>query len=555
MRIRTWLQWLGGLGVTVIALLYLNAYFGWLTLPWLPPLPGLSAPPTASDVEQNGPPQPETVLIHRAADVITDVKVGGKLEFRTIREIKAPFDEAVATVNVEAGALVKKGDLLATLARNKLTSQLDAAWLELTKERQALTEVMKEGSGVDLMEAKAELLTAQEELAKLQKGPAAVDLSGAQVTVAEAQLAYDQLVKRNDPNDPKVRQARYELKQAENNLHHAQTAYDAVSWKGDVAASEQATALQSATLSYESAQAAYATASKPPTDLELQKAQLEIAKAQNEYKKLLTQATPAQLQQAQVRVDKATEKVKQLQNGPSALKVQEAEAKVMDALTQFEEVRTKLLNTSNLQAPLDGQVVKLAIKPGQVVKAGDTVAAIAAPQQFKLTLPVNETSILRVQIGMAAQVVLDVLPDSILTGTVTGFVPVEVNASTDSNSSGSTGSQQLTTYPVTVALDDALLLAKLRPGMSAQVTFVGTNQLKPNSWLVPQSALQAANEVTATVQVMRETTPTSIPVTLTEQTRGEWVVVISPDLQEGDTVIGSTDSSADLQSSDTQITR
>jgi multidrug resistance efflux pump len=406
------------------------------------------------------------------------------------------------------------------------------------------------------MEAKDELLNAQEELAKLQKGTAAVDLSGAQVVVAEAQLAYDQLVKRNDPNDPKVRQARYELKQAENNLHHAQTAYDAVSWKGDVAASEQATALQSATLSYESAQAAYATASKPPTDLELQKAQLEIAKAQNEYKKLLTQATPAQLQQAQVRVDKATEKVKQLQNGPSALKVQEAEAKVMDALTQFEEVRTKLLNTSNLQAPLDGQVVKLAVKPGQVVKAGDTVAAVAAPQQFKLTLPVNETNILRIQIGMLAQIVLDVLPDAILTGTVTGFVPVEVNANPDTNNTaGSTGSQQLTTYPVTVVLGDAPFLAKLRPGMSAQVTFVGTNQLKPNSWLVPQSALQNQNGATATVQVMRGATPTPVQVAVTEQTRGEWVVVISPGLQEGDMVIGSTVSPAELQPPGAQMIR
>ncbi|MFN8490623.1 MAG: HlyD family efflux transporter periplasmic adaptor subunit [Caldilineaceae bacterium] len=555
MKIRTWLKWLGGLLLIAIVALYLNAYFGWLMLPWLTALPGLPATPAPTGENPNAPPPPETVLIHRAADVITDVKVSGKLEFRTVREVKAPFDETVATVNVEAGALVKSGALLATLDRTKLTSQLDEAWLALTKERQALTDVMKEGSGIDLAEAKAEWLTAQEELAKLQKGPAAVDLNGAQLAVADAQLAYDQLVKRNDPNDPKVRQARYDLKQAENNLHHAQTAYDAISWKGDVAASEQATALQNATLAYENAQAAYNTASKPPTALELQKAQLEIAKAQNEYNKLLTKATPAQVQQAQVRVDKATEKVTQLQNGPAALKVQEAEAKVMEALTQLEDVRTKLLSTSNLQAPLDGQIVKLAVKPGQVVKAGDTVAAVAAPQQFKLTLPVNETYILRIQIGMLAQIALDVLPDAVLTGTVTGFVPIEVNANTDNNTPGTTNNQQLTTYPVTVVLDDAPFLEKLRPGMSAQVTFVGTNQLKPNSWLVPQSALQDQTGATATVQVMRGATPTPMQVTVTEQTRGEWVVVISPDLQEGDMVVGSTASPTDLQPPGTQIIR
>jgi multidrug efflux pump subunit AcrA (membrane-fusion protein) len=537
MRFPRWGRWLVGLIVLLGVVVGCAWYWGFLANPWQP------TPPAEVNIDGQNPaaPQIQTSPVQRADQFLLDVKVGGKLEFRTLYEIKAPFDEAITTVQVEVGAIVKTGTVLATLDREKLTTQLDTTWLDLTQARQELSELIQ-GATLESLVAQAELSTAQEELDKLEKGPSSADAKGAQLAVAEAQIAYDELLKRNDPNAQKVRQARYALKQAEDTLQRAQSAYDAVSWKGDIGASSEAAALQSATTSFEEARNAYADTIKPPTELELQKAQLEIAKAQNGYNKLLGKATPAQLEQARVKVAKAQEKVDELQQGPAPLKVQEAEAKVLEALSAFESTRTKLLTTSNLQAPVDGLVIKMAVKPGQVVKAGDTVAIVAETNHFKLTLPVSEVRILQINEGMPVNIVFDVLPDQTITGTVASIAPLDTQASSD-NSGAATqpnGGGQLTTYPVIIQVADSPLNDKLRAGMSAQVTFVGTNGLAPNSWLVPTNALDSTTAGQATVQVLRGEAPQPLQVTVTEQTLGEWVVVVSPDLHEGDQVVGST---------------
>lgn len=536
-RRRRWPWWLLGILLAVAGLYYANQQFLWFPLPWQ-----ITSQETFIEGQPPSLPLVETSPIQRAADVIPDLTVSGKLEFRTVKELLAPFEGTVQAVYVQNGAQVKAGDPIASQDLNKLSEELNAAWLDLTKSRQALADLAGQGAAIELMEANAELLTAQEELEKLEKGPTGAEITSAKLAISEAQLAYEELIKRNDPNSTKVRQARYALKQAANNVERAQTAYNAIAWKGDIAASGEATNLQSATITLESAQNDYDEAIKPPTDLELQKAQNAIAQAQSAYNKLFTQATPAQVEQAKVRVAKAQEKVKQLQNGPAPLKLQEAEAEVLQKLNAVEEVRTKLLNTQNLQAPFDGQIVKLPVKPGQVVKAGDTIAVIVAPDQFKLTLAVSELYILRITTGMTVQIALDVLPNEPVTGTVTGITPPEVQTSSSdgSQSSGSSGGTQFTTYPVTVAVEDSPAGAQLRAGMSTQVTFVGTNQLEPNSWLVPASAIENQADGVGTIQVMRGDQSVPIEVKVTEQTQGEWVVVVSPDLQDGDQVVGAT---------------
>ncbi len=512
-----------------------NSRFGWIALPWQ-----VASDPLDSAGAIEGAPLFELSPVQRAADFIPDLTVSGKLEFSTVQEIKAPFDETVTAVFVENGATVQMGEGLLALAVDTVGDELNSAWLELTKQRQALADLVKAGGTTAVMEANAALLTAQEELAKLEDGPTAADVGSAQLAISEAQLAYDELLKRNDPNSSTVRQARFALKQAENEVQRAQTAYNAVAWRGDVAASAEAAALQSATIALENAQSTYDDAVKPPTDLELQKAQLAIAQAQNSYNKLFEQATPAQIEQARVAVAKAEDQVAEAGKGPSSLAIQEAEAQVVTALRRVESVRTKLRNASSLQAPLTGQIVKRNVQVGDVVKEGDVLAVIVDPTAFKLTLGVSELFILRIQPEMAVQIVLDVLPDQPLAGAVTRIAPPEVQTDSSQNSNSSGGGGQLTSYNVTVAVTDSGDIAQLRAGMSAQVTFVGSNQLPPDSWLVPTNGLEMQGEGVGVVQLMRGESPTPLTVEVTDQTQGEWTVVRSTDLQDGDMVVGST---------------
>jgi len=543
-RRRRWLWWLLGIIALLGVLYWLNLRFLWVPLPWQ-----TGSQELLIEGQPPGMPMIESSPVQRAADFIPDLTVSGKLEFRTLYEVKAPFDENIATVYVENGATVAPGDPLVALDVDQLGKQLNAAWLDLTAKRQALTDLMAEGSAIALMEARSELLTAQEALEKLEIGPDAAEARSAQLAISEAQLAYAELLARNDPNSTAVREARYALREAENTVQRAQTAYNAISWKGDIAASSEAAALQSATIAHESARNAYEEAIKPPTDLEVQKAQNAIASAQSAYDMLFTAATPAQIEQAKVNVAKAQEKTDEVANGPTPLKVQEVEGQVMEALNTLETVRAKLLNTANLSAPVAGQVVKLSAKTGQAVKEGDTLAVLVIPDEFKLTLAVSELFIMRITPGMAVAIALDVLPAESLTGTVTSIAPPAVQTDSDGANSGVQGGTQFTTYPVTVAVGDGTLNERLRAGMSAQVTFIGSNQLTADSWLVPLGAIEMQDAGVGTLQVLRGETPTALDVQVTEQTQGEWVVVISPELQDGDMIVGATASFLDMQPS------
>lgn len=545
-RRRRWLWWLIGIVVLLGVLYGLNLRFFWVPLPWQ-----ISSEARVLEGELPGLPLIESSPVQRAVDFIPDLTVAGKLEFRTLYEIKAPFDETVAAVQITNGDVVTAGASLLALEVDQLNEAINTAWLNLTQKRQALADLMAENSELALLEAKAELLTAQEELEKLEEGPATAETRSAQLAISEAELAYEELLKRNDPNTTKVREARYALREAENTVQRAQTAYNAVSWRGDVAASAEAAALQSATIAHENARNAYEEAIKPPTELEVQKAQNAIAQAQSAYDKLFTAITPAQIEQAKVRVAKAQEKVAEIESGPAPLKVQEAEGQVMEALNQLDTARAKLLKNASLGAPVDGQVVKLSAKLGQAVKEGDTLAVVVVPDEFKLTLAVSELYILRIEPGMAVRISLDVLPAEPLTGTVTAIAPPEVQTDSSVGANGATagGGTQFTTYGVTVAVNDGPLNERLRAGMSAQVTFIGSNQLPPNAWLVPANGIETDAAGVSTIQLMRGETPTPLVVEVTDQTQGEWVVVISADLQDGDMVVGSTASFLDMQSS------
>jgi multidrug resistance efflux pump len=538
---RRWLWWLLGLGALLTVLYLLNNRFLWLPLPWQ----------TAKQETMMGEGQSldapliKTVPVEPATDFIRNVTESGKLEFRTIYEIKAPFESTVLTVGVEVGAVITVGQTLLALNTDKLQEEFNRAWLDLTQKRQALTDLMQQSSATAIMEAKAELLAAQEDLEKLEGGPPAIERQAALIAISEAKVAYEELLASNDPNSKKVRDARFALVQAERAVQRAQTAYNAVAWRGDIAASSESAALQSATESYEQQKATYDETVKPPTELQVQKAQNAIAQAQNNYNKLFT-TTPSQLEGAKVKLARAEEKVKNIENGPPTLKVQEAEGQVVEALNRLESLRNKLNNAAILRAPFDGQLVKLSAKPGQAVKEGDTLAVVVIPDQFKLTLAISELSILRIERGMPVEITLDVLPEEIFAGTVATIAPPTVQTGGDTSGGGG-GGGQFTTYGVTVAMADDPRNQRLLAGMSARATFVGSDQLPPNAWLVPANAITEQTGDIGTIQLMRGETPTPLEVQVTEQTYGESVVIVSEELQLGDMVVGSMASFLDQQ--------
>ena len=69
-----------------------------------------------------------SVPVQRADLLIKDLQLAGKLTLRTVREVKAPFGEAIANIDVAVGDTVQAGDELMTLDREQLAKDLDSAW-------------------------------------------------------------------------------------------------------------------------------------------------------------------------------------------------------------------------------------------------------------------------------------------------------------------------------------------------------------------------------------------------------------------------------------------
>ena len=90
-------------------------------------------------------------------------------------------------------------------------------------------------------------------------------------------------------------------------------------------------------------------------------------------------------------------------------------------------------------------------------------------------------------------------------------------------------------YPVTVRLIDEAL-TDVRPGMTAVATL--RSETADARWLVPTTAVQEYNGETVVIKTRDEQT---LPVTVVvEGVQGEWTVVRSTQLQNGDEVLGAT---------------
>jgi HlyD family secretion protein len=168
------------------------------------------------------------------------------------------------------------------------------------------------------------------------------------------------------------------------------------------------------------------------------------------------------------------------------------------------------------------------VQVGEKVSAGLSAVTLADLNDLELTVNVAEVDIGEIYLDQPAEITLDALPDKVFSGVVARIVP-----SSESESG-------VVNYPVTIRLTDTDLLG-VRPGMTAVADILGEDMV--DSWLVPTSAIRERGENTM-VMILRDGQPTPIRVT-TQGSQGEWTVVQSAELQEGDQAIGAVSSFLD----------
>ena len=162
------------------------------------------------------------------------------------------------------------------------------------------------------------------------------------------------------------------------------------------------------------------------------------------------------------------------------------------------------------------QTLRLDAAPGAKVSPG---TALADPTRLELTVQVAEVDIPGIESGRTADVLIDAFPDQIFAGVISRIGPF-----TETQNG-------VISYPVTIQLLDNALDSVL-PGMTAVATL--RSEAADDRWLVPSTAIQEVDGATVVTVVRGQE---RLPLAVTpEGLHGEWTIVRSAGLQDGDEV-------------------
>ncbi|MCC6455923.1 MAG: efflux RND transporter periplasmic adaptor subunit [Caldilineaceae bacterium] len=463
-----------------------------------------------------------TVPIRSAAAAVGVVSAAGNLELVAEQQVVVQVGGIVAKLPVKVGDQVEAGDLLAVLDSTEAERAVEQALLSMTAAQADYDNQLDGGDALDIAAAEASLRAAQEKLADVKAGASAPEIAAAQASLAAAQASYQEL--QTGPTQPELTQLATAMRKAEVAVAEAQTNYDAIAWRNDAGMTSQAAELQSATLDYEDALAAYEQATAPATAAELQSALSDVQNAQEQLDTLLAQPNAAEIAEAESQVASAESSLKLLQAGGDTAALETARVQLAQAQLDLNNAVADLAHTE-IRAPVAGSVLSLALTRGQQVSSGTVAVTLADVSQLQLTVNVAEVDVEQVQMGQPAAITLDALPGQSFEGVVTQMAPA------------SDPDQSVVNYPVTIQLNDANLRG-VRAGMTAVATL--QNPETVSGWLVPRNAVKEVDG-RAQVAVVRNGATLTVPVT-TGSIQGEWVVVESPELQEGDAAVGSVTS-------------
>jgi HlyD family secretion protein len=153
---------------------------------------------------------------------------------------------------------------------------------------------------------------------------------------------------------------------------------------------------------------------------------------------------------------------------------------------------TDILSQYYVTAPIDGIVTNLPVRAGETVvpgvqnSAASTIMTIADMSVITAEVKVDETDIVNVSLGQAAEVTIDAIPNRTFHGHVTEIGDTAILRSSGvAASQSNTSDQEAKDFKVVVALDDPP--QDIRPGLSC--TGKITTATKPHVMTIPIQAL------------------------------------------------------------------
>lgn len=426
--------------------------------------------------------EPDTAAVRRGDLTNTLDDISGIVRSNQSVYLYWQISGTVATVNVEVGDIVKKGDVLAELDRSTIDSSIIDA--EVTKEQAEESLERLYTSTLSLEQARTKMVQAKQ-------------------AVRDAQKALDSLgIVRADEIELGVKYDDYQ--RALESYNNALENFDKVK-----------------ELALDNPDRIRAQAM-----LESSKSRLDSAKAQynwynGETEEIDVQKADAALKLAKAQLDDAVRAYNRIKDGPTDNQVRTILAQINAAAAT--------INTSKIIAPINGTIAQVEAKPFDVItyEASSAARNILAVRIDDLTshyidITVTELEVNKISLGQKVKITFDAIPLREYSGTIVNIS----NAGTVSNLT--------VNYALTVKMDEAD--DSIKSGMMADVAIV-TEQAE-NVLYVPRKALLIADDGMTQIvkKLMADGSYQEIPIK-TGLSSGSDVEIISDQLKEGDEVM------------------
>ncbi len=348
-------------------------------------------PSLAAAAYSPGSTQPEPILV---PELQTSIEVEGRIVPAKYVQLSPLISGQVTDLLVQEGDQVQAGTLLMVVG-----------------DRQQLL--------ADIQTAKYELLAAQQELDNLYE-VAALQLAEAEQKLAVAEkaevFAGDKVRSTAAPTPEwRTEQARVNLQLAENALERAEKNLQKVEkrrknkdgiWYWFLDDKDFRNMLRGLERLKTNAERRVIDAQEKYADLQKPVDQIDLAIAQSDW------------ETAQANVAEAAREVAKYQSGPDPEVVVLLESRIHSAEARLVAAEAAL-SDHELVAPIAGKIVELKPKAGEWVNPGEPVVVIADDADWVVeTEDLTEIEVIDIQVGQAATVELDALPDVLLSGEV-----------------------------------------------------------------------------------------------------------------------------------------
>ncbi len=199
---------------------------------------------------------------------------------------------------------------------------------------------------------------------------------------------------------------------------------------------------------------------------------VEQAVAAEEGSRAQLVSRQASLEQAKAMVSSSQSAVEAERRGLDVLNSQElqliADLRAKEAGLTVAQVN---LGYTRIVAPADGSVGERQVRPGQLVSPGTQVIAFVDKMKW-VQANYRETQLTNVKVGDTAELRIDEYPGQVIHGKVIDIAPASGSQFALLPPDNATGNftKVVQRIPVKIALDDADLASKLRPGLSVTAT-------------------------------------------------------------------------------------